>query len=120
MPALSSDSRRCLQQRVDNLFLPAGLSFSAVISLRCPVCCLLLLLLLQFTMLRDLDGQQFSDAVSDKLGPRMQLTGDTASLETFKTFFEGQKLVKGMQVGSAAVICSWQMLLWAGQVQHRL
>jgi hypothetical protein len=61
------------------------------------------LLLLQFTMLRDLEGQQFSDAVNDKLGPRMQLTGDTASLETFKSFFEGQKLGKGTQVGTALV-----------------
>jgi hypothetical protein len=62
-----------------------------------------LLLLLQFTMLRDLEGQQFSDAMDDKLGPRMQLTGDTASLEAFKSFFEGQKLSKGTQVGEPAL-----------------
>ncbi|WIA10799.1 hypothetical protein OEZ85_010967 [Tetradesmus obliquus] len=57
---------------------------------------------LVFTMLRDLEGQQFSDAVDKKLGPRMQLTGDTASLEAFKSYFEGQKLAKGTQV-----MCLW-------------
>ncbi|KAF8068306.1 FAP3 [Scenedesmus sp. PABB004] len=57
---------------------------------------------LVFTMLRDLEGKQFSDAVNDKLGPRMQLTGDTASLEAFKGFIEGHKLAKGTQI-----MCLW-------------
>ncbi len=34
----------------------------------------------QFTMLRDLEGKQFADAVNEKLGPRMQLTGTGAPL----------------------------------------
>eukprot|EP00775_Hariotina_reticulata_P012788 gene12788-12916_t len=55
-----------------------------------------------FQMLRDLEGQQFADAVKDKLGPRMSITGDTASLDAFMGYFEGQQLSKGTQV-----LCLW-------------
>ena len=34
-------------------------------------------------MLRDIEGQQFADAVSGKLGPRMQLTGNGTSDKAF-------------------------------------
>eukprot|EP00878_Enallax_costatus_P033878 GHUV01037454.1.p2 GENE.GHUV01037454.1~~GHUV01037454.1.p2 ORF type:complete len:134 (+),score=50.27 GHUV01037454.1:761-1162(+) len=53
-------------------------------------------------MLRDIEGHQFAEAVDGKLKPRMQLTGDLASLEKFTGFFEGVKLSKGTQV-----MCLW-------------
>lgn len=53
---------------------------------------------MQFKMLRDIEGQQFSDAVRDKLGPRVGIMGETASLDTFCGFFTGVKLTKGTQV----------------------
>lgn len=52
-------------------------------------------------MLRDIEGQQFSDAVRDKLGPRVSIMGETASLDTFCGFFTGVKLTKGTQVSPA-------------------
>jgi hypothetical protein len=30
---------------------------------------------------RDIEGQQFADAINDKLGAKMQLTGNTAALQ---------------------------------------
>lgn len=57
---------------------------------------------LVFKMLRDIEGQQFSDAVRDKLGPRVAIMGETPSLDTFCGFFTGVKLTKGTQV-----MCLW-------------
>eukprot|EP00879_Flechtneria_rotunda_P020837 GHRR01021938.1.p1 GENE.GHRR01021938.1~~GHRR01021938.1.p1 ORF type:complete len:213 (+),score=70.97 GHRR01021938.1:638-1276(+) len=53
---------------------------------------------LLFQMLRDIEGRQFADAVKDKLGPRIQLTGATAALDTFVGFLVDEKLTKGTQV----------------------
>jgi hypothetical protein len=47
-----------------------------VLRLAARCCCVTCVLPpLQFKMLRDIEGQQFSDAVRDKLGPRVALMG---------------------------------------------
>lgn len=39
---------------------------------------------LQFRMLRDIEGQQFSDAVKDKLGPRIAIMGERGPADTLR------------------------------------
>jgi hypothetical protein len=67
------DSTQCLSDQcavVD--VVNAGAACPSV----CCVCVLVTSCHLQFKMLRDIEGQQFSDAVRDKLGPRVAVMGE--------------------------------------------
>ena len=50
---------------------------------------------LDIELVRDVDGQQFVEALDEALRPRMSLSGDTASLQKFQEFFMNKKLTKG-------------------------
>ncbi|GLC45102.1 hypothetical protein PLESTB_001468500 [Pleodorina starrii] len=54
-------------------------------------------------LVRDVTGEQFTEAINKTLLPRMQLSGDTASLDQFNTYFNSKNLVKGTEV----------LLLWS-------
>lgn len=53
---------------------------------------------LTLEMLRDIEGEQFTDALNKYLVPRMQLTGEMSKLEEFAKFFNSRKLTKGTRV----------------------
>lgn len=53
---------------------------------------------LVFRLVRDVEGQQFADAISTSLLPRMQITGDTASLEQFASFFTSKSLTNNTEI----------------------
>lgn len=70
-------------------------------------CCWLLYALpAQFTMLRDIDGQQFADAVSKKLGPRMQLMGECTAAPTQYTAARHDSEHTAVQCRSTACRCA--------------
>ena len=48
------------------------------------------------------EGAQFADAIAEALEPRMRLTGEMATLDKFKQFFDGRTLEKGTQVSHPA------------------
>ncbi|PNH03324.1 hypothetical protein TSOC_010632 [Tetrabaena socialis] len=52
---------------------------------------------------RDITGEQFTDAINKTLLPRMQLAGDTASLDIFNNYFNSKSLGKDCEV----------LLLWS-------
>ncbi|KAJ9528111.1 hypothetical protein QJQ45_005747 [Haematococcus lacustris] len=49
-------------------------------------------------LVRDVEGQQFLDALNTTLVPRMSLAGETAKLAEFQQVFEGKKLVSGTEI----------------------
>ncbi|KXZ47492.1 hypothetical protein GPECTOR_35g930 [Gonium pectorale] len=49
-------------------------------------------------LVRDVTGEQFAEAINKSLLPRMQLAGDTASLDTFNNYFNSKSLVTGSEV----------------------
>lgn len=53
---------------------------------------------LVFKLLRDITGQQFADAIEEALGPRVKITGESAALQQFISFFTTQQLPKDTQV----------------------
>ncbi|GAB4813377.1 hypothetical protein N2152v2_000423 [Parachlorella kessleri] len=54
--------------------------------------------ILQIQLVRKVDGQMFADALAETLEPRMRLTGELATLEKFKAFFQDKDLDKGTNV----------------------
>ncbi|EFJ51055.1 hypothetical protein VOLCADRAFT_103700 [Volvox carteri f. nagariensis] len=54
-------------------------------------------------LVRDVTGEQFTEAINKSLAPRMQLAGDTASLDKFNAFFSSKNLVNNTEV----------LLLWS-------
>lgn len=46
-------------------------------------------------LLRDVTGEQFADAISERLAPRARLTGAGAALDQYVSFFSGRRLVAG-------------------------
>ncbi|KAI8471992.1 MAG: chalcone isomerase [Monoraphidium minutum] len=53
---------------------------------------------LVFKLLRDITGQQFAEAINEALAPRAKITGDTAPLQQFVSFFASKQLPKDTQV----------------------
>lgn len=53
---------------------------------------------LQIELVRDVEGATFVEAFNEALRPRMSLTGELSTLESFKTFFEDKKLTKGTNI----------------------
>jgi len=53
---------------------------------------------LQIELVRDVEGEQFVEALNESLRPRMSLSGETSLLEQFSAFFQGKKLIKGTNV----------------------
>lgn len=53
---------------------------------------------LEIQLVRKVEGAQFADAIAEALEPRMRLTGEMATLDKFKQFFDGRTLEKGTQI----------------------
>lgn len=53
---------------------------------------------LVFKLLRDITGQQFAEAIDEALAPRAKITGTTAELQQFVSFFSARQLPKDTQV----------------------
>lgn len=51
--------------------------------------------LLQIELVRNIEGQQFVEALEESLRPRMALSGDMGSLQKLQDFFMSKKLSKG-------------------------
>ncbi|GFR43682.1 hypothetical protein Agub_g4790 [Astrephomene gubernaculifera] len=49
-------------------------------------------------LVRDVTGEQFTEAINKSLAPRMQLAGDTASLDEFNAYFKSKNLVNRTEV----------------------
>ncbi|GIL70578.1 hypothetical protein Vretimale_3698 [Volvox reticuliferus] len=54
-------------------------------------------------LVRDVTGEQFTEAINKSLLPRMQLAGDTASLDQFNAYFNSKNLANNSEV----------LLLWS-------
>ncbi|GLI58762.1 hypothetical protein VaNZ11_000342 [Volvox africanus] len=54
-------------------------------------------------LVRDVTGEQFTEAINKSLLPRMQLAGDTASLDQFNAYFNSKNLANNTEV----------LLLWS-------
>jgi hypothetical protein len=52
----------------------------------------------QFSLLRDITGEQFAEAINEALGPRMKLTGETPALQQFVAFFASRQLPKDTRI----------------------
>jgi len=50
---------------------------------------------LEIELVRNIEGQQFVEALEESLRPRMALSGDMASLQKLQDFFMQKKLTKG-------------------------
>ena len=53
---------------------------------------------LEIELVRNVEGQQFVEALEESLRPRMALSGDMGSLQKLQAFFMGKKLGKGTVV----------------------
>ncbi|KAG2483293.1 hypothetical protein HYH03_017840 [Edaphochlamys debaryana] len=53
---------------------------------------------LTLRLVRDVTGEQFTDAINKTLAPRMQLAGDTASLDKFNECLGSKNLVNGTEI----------------------
>lgn len=53
---------------------------------------------LEIELVRNIDGQQFVEALEESLRPRMALSGDLGSLQKLQEFFMSKKLTKGSVV----------------------
>lgn len=53
---------------------------------------------LQIELVRDVEGAQFVEALNEALKPRMSLSGELGTLDTFMAFFNGKKLTKGTNI----------------------
>ncbi|GAX83469.1 hypothetical protein CEUSTIGMA_g10894.t1 [Chlamydomonas eustigma] len=53
---------------------------------------------LAIRLLRDVEGQQFAEALNKYLAPRMTLSGETAKLDEFMALFMAKKLTSGTEV----------------------
>lgn len=49
-------------------------------------------------LVRDVTGEQFAEAINKSLAPRMQLAGDTASLDQFNAYFNSKALANNAEV----------------------
>ncbi|KAG2453671.1 hypothetical protein HYH02_001884 [Chlamydomonas schloesseri] len=53
---------------------------------------------IQLHLVRDVTGEQFTEAINKSLLPRMQLAGDTASLDKFNDYFNSKNLINNTEV----------------------
>lgn len=54
--------------------------------------------LLQVQLVRKIEGEQFFSAIEEALTPRLGVTGEMATLNKFKQFFDGKSLEKGTNI----------------------
>ncbi|KAK9806338.1 hypothetical protein WJX72_010689 [[Myrmecia] bisecta] len=54
--------------------------------------------LLHIQLARKIDGETFFGALEEALAPRLRLTGEMGTLNTFKAFFDGKSLEKGTDI----------------------
>jgi len=59
-------------------------------------------------LLRDVTGEQFAEAISERLAPRARLTGSGAALEQYVSFLSGRRLAAGTRLAN----------LWTADGEH--